>query len=62
MQVFEEADLIIAKGQGNHETLCMSTRPIYFLLRVKCGVIARNLGCPEGSMVLRPSGSLANAE
>jgi uncharacterized protein with ATP-grasp and redox domains len=55
---FEAADLIISKGQGNHETLLTSSRPIYFLLRVKCDVIARNLACAVGTMVLRPSGAL----
>ena len=52
---FEKADLIIAKGQGNFETLCGSARPIYFLLRVKCSVIARDIGCPVGRMLLQPS-------
>ena len=51
--------LIISKGQGNFETLRESPRPVYFLLRVKCPVIARDLGCPVGRMVLRPAGSLA---
>ncbi|MDZ7620822.1 MAG: ARMT1-like domain-containing protein [Patescibacteria group bacterium] len=52
---FDEADLIIAKGQGNFETLNECTRPIYFLLRVKCAVIARDIGRPIGTMILRPS-------
>lgn len=51
-QYFEEADLIISKGQGNYETLGESTRPIYFLLRVKCPTVARDTGCPVGSMLL----------
>lgn len=52
---FAEADLIIAKGQGNFETLNGSPRPIYFLLRVKCPVIARDIGCAVGRMVLQSS-------
>ena len=58
---FAEADLIIAKGQGNYETLRDSPRPLYFLLRVKCPIIARDVGCATGRMVLRPSDSLAAA-
>lgn len=54
---FAEADLIIAKGQGNYETLREVPAPLYFLLRVKCPVIARDLGCPIGHMVLRPASS-----
>ena len=50
---FAEADLIISKGQGNYETLRGVDRPLYFLLRVKCPVIARDIGCPVGRMVLR---------
>lgn len=54
---FERADLIVSKGQGNYETLAGSDRPIYFLLRVKCPVIARDLDCPVGTTVLRRSSS-----
>ena len=52
---FAEADLIIAKGQGNYETLRESPGRIYFMLRVKCPVIARDIGCPVGRMVLQSS-------
>jgi len=48
--VFENADLIIAKGQGNYETLSEADRPIYFLLKVKCPVIAEHIGCETGRM------------
>ena len=54
---FTEADLVVAKGQGNYETLWESSKRIYFLLRVKCPVIARDIGCPVGRMVLRRSDS-----
>jgi hypothetical protein len=54
---FERADLIISKGQGNYETLADCPRPIYFLLRVKCPIIARDLKCPVGTAVLRRSPS-----
>ncbi len=54
-RLFDEADLIISKGQGNFETLNGSLRPIYFLLRVKCSVIASDIGCPVGRMVLQSS-------
>ncbi|MBN1395326.1 MAG: DUF89 family protein [Pirellulales bacterium] len=49
---FERADLIVAKGQGNYETLADSPGPIYFLLRVKCPVIARDLNLPVGTIAL----------
>lgn len=44
LEAFESADLIISKGQGNYETLSETDRPIFFLLRAKCQVIAEHLG------------------
>ena len=52
---FEKADLIIAKGQGNYETLSGIDENIFFLLKVKCPVIASDLGCEVGEMILRKS-------
>jgi len=50
---FEAADLIIAKGQGNYETLSGVPKDIFFLLKIKCPVIARDIGCEVGAMVLQ---------
>lgn len=51
---FDAADLVIAKGQGNYETLGERSRGnVFFLLKVKCGVIARDTGCDLGQMVIR---------
>ena len=47
-----QADLIIAKGQGNYETLSDCDKDIYFILKVKCPVIASDLRCPVGQMIL----------
>ena len=41
------SDLVIAKGQGNYETLNEYDRPIFFLLRVKCQIIADMIGNVE---------------
>ncbi|HSR37049.1 MAG TPA: ARMT1-like domain-containing protein [Desulfurivibrionaceae bacterium] len=41
--LFDQADLVISKGQGNFETLSECRRPLYFLLTVKCAVVARHL-------------------
>ena len=49
---FDEADLVIAKGQGNYETLSDVDKDIFFILRAKCPVIAQHLGCEIGSSVL----------
>ncbi|MDY6866986.1 MAG: ARMT1-like domain-containing protein [Chloroflexota bacterium] len=50
---FQSADLILAKGMGNYETLSEVPAPIFFLLKMKCPVIGRDLGAPAGSMVVK---------
>jgi len=52
---FADADLIIAKGQGNYETLSDVEKDMFFILKVKCPVIAQHLGCEVGQMILRKS-------
>ncbi len=52
---FEQADLIIAKGQGNYESLSNSAGNIVFVLMAKCPVIARDIGYNVGSFVLKSS-------
>jgi len=47
------ADMVIAKGQGNYETLSGAPRPVWFVLMAKCPVIARHIGCEPGSFVLQ---------
>jgi uncharacterized protein with ATP-grasp and redox domains len=56
---FDEADLVIAKGQANYETLSSAPRPLFFLTQVKCPVLARDLGEPVGSWIVKHhSGSM----
>ena len=55
VECFNKADLIIAKGQGNYETLSEVDKDIYFLLKAKCQVIARDIGCQIDSLVMRRS-------
>jgi len=52
-KVFQEADLIISKGQGNLEGLITHHDPrIFFLLMVKCDVIADLLQVQKGDFVV----------
>jgi len=60
-QRFADADLIIAKGQGNFETLSDETANLWFLLKVKCPVIAGSLGLPVGTHVLTRRMALVSA-
>jgi damage-control phosphatase, subfamily I len=52
-QRFWEADLILAKGMGNYETLSDVKAPIYFLMQVKCPVIGDDIGAPTGKAVVK---------
>lgn len=52
-QVYRNSNLIISKGQGNYEALSNQARPIFFLLKAKCRVVANDLGVNEGDLVLK---------
>jgi len=47
------ADVIVSKGQGNLESLSGQEGAIFFLIKVKCPVIAQHLGAKAGEMVLK---------
>ncbi len=51
-QIYNKADVIISKGQGNYETLSDEGRGIFFLLKAKCPVIANNIGVKVNDYVL----------
>jgi len=55
---FGRADVILAKGQGNFETLNEEPGNIYFLFKVKCTVAARMTGAKTGDYMLARSRSL----
>ena len=52
-KIFEDTELIISKGQGNFEALADEKRPIFFLFRAKCPVVAKHLGCKLGDVILK---------
>jgi uncharacterized protein with ATP-grasp and redox domains len=47
----KDADIVISKGQANFEDL-YDIDFIFFLLILKCGVVAKETGLPEGSTLL----------
>ncbi|MBW2525956.1 MAG: DUF89 family protein [Deltaproteobacteria bacterium] len=49
---FSAAELILAKGQGNYETLGGIAAPVMFLLKIKCPVVATQLQRELGSIAL----------
>ena len=54
-QRFDQAALIVAKGQANYETLSGSQAPVFLLLQAKCGIIADDLGVNTGTTVVKAS-------
>ena len=50
---YHEAQVIIAKGQANYETLSGEGDRLFFLLQAKCPVMAGDVGVPMGSIVLK---------
>ncbi|HNT97166.1 MAG TPA: ARMT1-like domain-containing protein [Elusimicrobiales bacterium] len=53
--LFMKADLVLAKGQGNYETLSEAPRPVWFLFKAKCPVIAERAGVRLGAQVVARS-------
>jgi len=49
---FNRADAIIAKGQGNFETLRTASVDIFFLLKIKCPVVAAHTALTTGTQAL----------
>ncbi|MBF0103422.1 MAG: DUF89 family protein [Desulfobacterales bacterium] len=52
IQVFNTADVVISKGQGNFETLNEEKRKIWFLFQVKCSVIAKHYNYRLGDWMI----------
>lgn len=55
LQIYEKADVVIAKGQANYECLSTEKKNIYFLLMTKCQAIAKDIGALEMKMILKRS-------
>jgi len=51
-EAFDGAGVVLSKGQANYETLDQSPRSVFFILRAKCPLVARELGVPAGASVL----------
>ena len=51
--VYNNAEFIISKGQGNYEALSGEKGRVFFLLVVKCHVIASHIGVNEGDIILK---------
>jgi damage-control phosphatase, subfamily I len=46
-------DMVLSKGQGNYESLSEYNREIFFLLMIKCPIVAKDIGIEMGQLVLK---------
>ncbi len=54
LQLLSRADLVIAKGMGNYESLAARAgRPVYHLLKVKCNVVAQDIRAHIGDIIFQ---------
>lgn len=58
-QLYAEADVVIAKGQANFETLNTAQREVFFLTQIKCAVIANAYDYQLGDWLVTTSTELA---
>ena len=59
LELLGASDLVLSKGQGNYESLSDSfaASKTFFLLMAKCDVVARDVGCSPGDVLLLPGSS-----
>ena len=56
-RIFDESDVVISKGHANYETLDETAHPaLYFLVTVKCAIVAGAIGVKVGDSVLVKNG------
>jgi uncharacterized protein with ATP-grasp and redox domains len=53
LDIFENADVVIAKGMGNFESLYgITTKEVFYLFVTKCNVIAKEINCNIKDIIL----------
>lgn len=62
LKAFNTADVIIAKGQANFETLNQEKNKIYFLTQIKCAVIAERYSYKVGDWIVTTTKELRKNE
>ena len=53
LDIFGSLDMVISKGQGNYEGLSDVDRDVFFMLVVKCPLVAQDIGSEVGKIILR---------
>ncbi len=58
LRAFDAADVVLAKGQGNYETLSDAPREVFLLFKVKCPVVAEDAGEAMDAIVVVRGGAV----
>ncbi len=53
LKIFKSSDMIISKGQGNYEGLSNVDREVFFMLIVKCPLVAQDIHSEVGKLILK---------
>ena len=53
LELFKSSDMVIAKGQGNYEGLSDVTREVFYMLVVKCPLVANDIKSEVGKLILK---------
>jgi hypothetical protein len=53
LNLFKTSDMVISKGQGNYEGLSDIDREVFFLLVIKCPLVARDINCEMARLILK---------
>jgi len=57
LRTFDSSDVVLAKGQGNYETLSDARREVFMVFKVKCPVVAEDAGEEMGAIVVVRGGA-----
>jgi len=52
IEIFESSDMVISKGQGNYEGLSDVDREVFFMLVVKCPLVAEDIRSEVSKLIL----------
>jgi hypothetical protein len=55
-KIFESSDMVLSKGQGNYEGLSDVDREIFFMLVVKCPLVAQDINGEVSKLILKVKG------
>ena len=61
LDALDAADVLIAKGQANYETLCGCGRNLYYIFMCKCELFTERFGVPQFSGILCRERELLNS-